>query len=458
MHVDVTDTVATHWRAGIQRVVLQVLAQLRADQRLEVRPVVWLESARSFRSLTPHEQASLDPFGSERSATPDPVGKPGRPARVLAAVRPRLGHVRRAVKALLVATRIEPLLRRARSAVMRVSRDRHLVPLVVDLPSGSVLLEMDTVWNNLWLDRSELYEQLHAGGVLVAALVHDLLPQEHPEWFENSLVKVSDRTIRAQVAGADLLLVTSNDGAQRVVSWASDQGLDPVEPTVVTLGADGVAAAPGQDPSDGTGSPAGSPAELPAELEGARFALCVGTIEPRTNHVTLRDAFDLIWADDPGAHLVLVGRPGWHSEDVIARIVEHPHVGGRLHWYRGVDDAQLEAFYESARVVAVASLAEGYGLPVIEALSHSTPVVASDVGALVEAGAGLVDHVGARDASAWAAAMGSLLADDSAAVLRRKALADYRPPVWADTGRQVAGLLVERFVASPAQYDPGSKP
>ena len=293
MHVDVTDTVATHWRAGIQRVVLQVLAQLRADQRLEVRPVVWLESARSFRSLTPHEQASLDPFGSERSATPDPVGKPGRPARVLAAVRPRLGHVRRAVKALLVATRIEPLLRRARSAVMRVSRDRHLVPLVVDLPSGSVLLEMDTVWNNLWLDRSELYEQLHAGGVLVAALVHDLLPQEHPEWFENSLVKVSDRTIRAQVAGADLLLVTSNDGAQRVVSWASDQGLDPVEPTVVTLGADGVAAAPGQDPSDGTGSPAGSPAELPAELEGARFALCVSTIQPRKKHNKLLEPLEL---------------------------------------------------------------------------------------------------------------------------------------------------------------------
>ncbi len=455
VYVDVTDTVATHWRAGIQRVVLQLLDQLRRDERLDVRPVVWLESARSFRSLTADEQVSLDPLASVRPPAPDPGARPGGLTRLVTVVRPWLGRVRRAVRTLLVATRVEPLLRRAYNAAMRVSLDRHLVPLVVDLPSGSVLLEMDTVWNNLWVDRTELYEQLRAGGVRVAALVHDLLPQEHPEWFEPRLVDVSDRTIRAQVSAADLLLVTSHDGAERVVSWASAEGIDAVDPTVVTLGADGAPGAAGPAPADRAGSPGG----LPAELDGVRYALSVGTIEPRKNHATLLDAFEVIWVDDPGANLVLVGNPGWRSEDVISRIVEHPDAGGRLHWYRGVDDTQLGALYRSARVVAVTSLAEGYGLPVVEALLHSTPVVVSDGGALVEAGAGLADHVGAEDVAAWARVLGGLLAeDDEAAALRRRKIAEYRPPVWADTGRQVAGVLIERFADVAAEDGPARTP
>ena len=458
VYVDVTDTVATHWRAGIQRVVLQLLDQLRRDERLDVRPVVWLQSARSFRSLTADEQVSLDPLASVRPPTPDPGARPGGLTRLVGVVRPWLGRARRSVKTLLVATKAEPFLRRGFNAAMRVSRDRHLVPLAVTLPTGSVLFEMDTVWNNLWVDRAELYERLQTGGVRVAVLVHDLLPQEHPEWFEDSLVRVSDATIRAQVGAADLLLVTSHDGAERVTSWASGQGLDLVEPAVVTLGSDGAAQTAGRASAGGSRPPGGPSAQLPPELDGVRYVLSVGTIEPRKNHATLLEAFDSIWTDDPDAHLVLVGRPGWHSEDLIARIVEHPRAGGRLRWYRGVDDAQLDALYRSARVVAVASLAEGYGLPVVEALLHATPVVASDCGALVEAGAGLADHVAAEDVAAWAEALGLLLADDEASAQRRRAIADYRPPVWADTGRRVAGLLIERFAAVPAEDGSGHTP
>jgi glycosyltransferase involved in cell wall biosynthesis len=341
-------------------------------------------------------------------------------------VRPTLGRLRRAIVGALVAIRVEPLLRRARRAVRRATRDRDLVPLAVTPGPGSWLFDLDTVWNNLWVDREELYRSLQGRGVRVAALVHDLLPQEHPEWFEASLVEVSDRTIRAQLSAAEVLMVTSADGAQRVRALAQRQQWSVVEPEVVTLGADAADA---------------GAASLPHELEGVDYVLCVGTVEPRKNHATLLDAFEQRWRGGAAQHLVLVGRPGWRNEAVLHRLRTHPELGRRLHWYRGASDEQLGAMYRHATLVAVPSLAEGYGLPLIEALQHGVPVVASDVGALVEAGAGLTDHVAALDASAWAEGLGGLLDDPVRLAERRRGVASYVPPTWAGTGRRIADLL-----------------
>ncbi len=173
--------------------------------------------------------------------------------------------------------------------------------------------------------------------------------------------------------------------------------------------------------------------------------LAVGTVEPRKNHATLLDAFERVLLDDPDAHLVVVGRPGWHNEEVLARLDGHRELGRRLHWYRSAGDDLLAVLYAHARVVAVASVTEGYGLPVIEALSHGVPVVSSDGGALREAGGTLVEHVGARDVPAWVEALGRHLSDDELVAARRAHLEGYDAPLWSDTGAQVADALVEEF-------------
>ncbi len=435
VHVDVTDTVATHWRAGIQRVVAQLVARLGEDPRLRVVPVVWLESVRGFRSLTDDEVLRLAPraAGAPPSPTPVDAGPGAGGVRVaLARCRPLLGRVRRALVAVLVATRVEPQLRRARRWVLRRTRDRALVPLRVEPAPGSVLFDLDTVWNNTWIDRDELYRALRGAGVHVAVLVYDLLPQQHPEWFEPSLVRVSDRTVAAQARHADAVLAISAHPARSFTEWAAAAGLGPPEPRVIALGAD---AAPHTGPR----------AALPDELVGERYVLAVGTVEPRKNHATLLDAFERVLLDDPDAHLVVVGRPGWRNEEVLARLDGHRELGRRLHWYRSAGDDLLAVLYAHARVVAVASVTEGYGLPVIEALSHGVPVVSSDGGALREAGGTLVEHVGARDVPAWVEALGRHLSDDELVAARRADLEGYDAPLWSDTGAQVADALVEEF-------------
>ena len=442
--VDVTDTVDTEWRAGIQRVVCRLVAELGDDPRLDVVPVVWLESARAFRRLTPEESARLAPDAvisapspSAAPAAPDGIPSPNPPAEsdsetdFVGVGEPAVGGARARALGVLRRTGLESVARHARRRLQASTRDRHLVPLVYHPPPGSVLLEMDTVWNNLWVDRATLLAQLRDRGVHVAVLVYDLLPQRRPEWFEAPLVEVSNATLRGQMSHAELVFAISEHTATDLADWNRAQQLTAPDATVVTLGAD----LPGET---------ATPASLPAELAGHDYVLVVGTVEPRKNHAVLLDAFDRWQRLGSDLHLVVVGRPGWHNDDVIARLESHPQGGRTLHWWRHCDDATLAALYRSATVVAVPSITEGFGLPVIEALSYGAPVVASNGGALPEAADGHAELVAPDDVDGWVRAIVAL---DGTEHHRRvtSGLQGYRPPSWTDTAQIVAHELCEHF-------------
>jgi len=70
---------------------------------------------------------------------------------------------------------------------------------------------------------------------------------------------------------------------------------------------------------------------------------------------------------------------GWRVDDLLDAIVTHPEFGRRLIWLDDVDDAGLIEALQSSRGVLVGSLAEGFGLPLIEALGHGKPVLARDL-------------------------------------------------------------------------------
>jgi glycosyltransferase involved in cell wall biosynthesis len=464
VHVDVTDTVRTRWRAGIQRVVLQLLVHLRtvgAEEGLEVVPVVWLDSARSHRRLTAAEAASLQPAGSDPggphggppAAPAEGAGgrapKPGawlarlaalRTAPALRPVRRVLRPLKRAARALVRATGGERHLAAARRRLRLLTVDRPLRHLVVRLGPGDVLFEVDSVWNVVEVDRDELYGELRGRGVHVAVLVYDLLPVEHPEWFEASLVEVFDRALRAQARHAEAVLAISAHTAAAFVRWRGRPGPTPV---VIPLGADVPAAAPARDGGHGPGGP--RPGGSADGLADAPYALVVGTVEPRKNHAVLLDAMELIWAGGSTARLVVVGRPGWNNDAVIERLRTHPELGARLRWFDAADDALLDVLYRDAAVVAVPSVTEGFGLPVIEALAHGVPVVASTGGALPEAGGDLVVHVDAGDVAGWARELDPLLHDDARRAELVVAIAGYRPPTWQHCAREVARTLRAGF-------------
>lgn len=146
--------------------------------------------------------------------------------------------------------------------------------------------------------------------------------------------------------------------------------------------------------------PLGIPMDLlslpvPDRSSRRAFVLAVGTIEPRKRYDLLLDALELI---DDRVHLVVVGQPGWNTEDVQARLRAHP----RAIWLRNAEDAQLQRLYREALGLVLPSRAEGFGLSAIEAMAAGTPVISSGGGALAEVTADAALTVREHSPEAWA--------------------------------------------------------
>ena len=109
------------------------------------------------------------------------------------------------------------------------------------------------------------------------------------------------------------------------------------------------------------------------------FSLMVGTLEPRKGHADILSAFSELWQQGSEERLVLVGRMGWKIEDLRDAIRSHPEHGGKLLWFDDVEDLELERIYQACQGVIIGSHAEGFGLPLIEALGHGKPVLARDL-------------------------------------------------------------------------------
>ncbi len=172
------------------------------------------------------------------------------------------------------------------------------------------------------------------------------------------------------------------------------------------------------------------------ELPG-RFVLWSGTVEPRKNLGGLLSAFALVETD---AELVLVGPPGW-NEDVDRLLAELPgEVRTRIRRLGWVPGHDLEALYAAAAVMCFPSLLEGFGFPVVEAMTQGTPVVTSrgtSTEELVSDGAGLL--VDPRQPADIANALGQVLDDPVLAAKLGEAgqrrASDY---TWARTADLVA--------------------
>lgn len=125
------------------------------------------------------------------------------------------------------------------------------------------------------------------------------------------------------------------------------------------------------------------------------LVLCVGSHEPRKNHLAVMHAAELLWREGLEFSLVFVGGNAWNSER-FGQTLTGLRGGGRpVQSVSALSDELLWAAYRTAHVVLFPSLNEGFGLPVAEALASGTPVITSGYGSMAEiaeyGGALLVD-------------------------------------------------------------------
>ncbi|MEP7284773.1 MAG: glycosyltransferase family 1 protein [Chloroflexota bacterium] len=121
--------------------------------------------------------------------------------------------------------------------------------------------------------------------------------------------------------------------------------------------------------------------ELKTKFGLDRYILCVGTLQTRKNHVRLIQAFEQIQDRIPHT-LVIAGRDGSGTEAIRAYLAAHPN--SRVCCLGYIEDSLLPALYTGADILALPSLWEGFGLPLLEAMACGTPVLTSNTSSLVE--------------------------------------------------------------------------
>ncbi len=267
-------------------------------------------------------------------------------------------------------------------------------------------------------------------GVRVVFTVYDLLPLTLPE---STFPAVSYHHARwlETIAIADGLLAISRAVMNDLREWLTLFGWR--QPHAVRLGW----AHLGADLRDLLRSvPAANVAFRPGPVDHPRSFLMVGTIEPRKGHAQTLDAFERLWASGLDLRLMIIGKPGWKTDSIAARLRKHAETGHRLFWLEAAGDDDLEAAYETSTCLIAASLNEGFGLPLIEAAMRGLPILARDVPVFREVAGEHAAYFSGDDAESLAAAIRTWLDCHAAGTVPRP---EQMP--WLTWARSVRSML-----------------
>lgn len=239
---------------------------------------------------------------------------------------------------------------------------------VLDYRPGDWVFLADTHWS---VDTVEELVRAKASGAAVAVLVYDLIKIDRPDLVPPGSSIIFSRWLEAVLPHADIVLAISGTVRNDMLRYLSSRkNVAHLAVASVRLGSD---FAPG--------APAATSPEVAAVFadRGSPTFLCVGSVEPRKAHAIVLDAFEQRWRAGDPSRLVVIGREGWGCAELARRLRTHPERGHRLFWFDRATDADVSCAYLGADAVVCASLAEGFGLPVVEALARGTPVIASDI-------------------------------------------------------------------------------
>ena len=217
---------------------------------------------------------------------------------------------------------------------------------------------------------------MHIAGVDVRFVVYDLLPIQFPQYWDpkhNVHIAADEWTTAISQLGG--VVCISKSVANDYTNWRksklfSDENVFKID--WFHLGADTINSRPTM------GLPENSEEVLTAIRNFPSF-LMVSTIEPRKGHTQVLDAMEHLWARGYLLNLVIVGKQGWMVDNLTQRLRNHPMIGERLFWLEGISDEYLEKVYETCTCLIAASYGEGFGLPLIEAAQHKTPIIARDI-------------------------------------------------------------------------------
>ncbi len=236
---------------------------------------------------------------------------------------------------------------------------------------GDWLVTVDQAWNYAFRAGAGL---AHRQGAKVIVMVHDLIPVRQPQFCNRLVTRVFGDWLADVAAVADAIICNSAATQADVREHCRAMGWRTPPTAHFRLGCDPAGAAQAQV----------RPAVARHLSAGPACFAAIGSFEPRKNYGFLLDAFEHLWARGHDLRLLLAGRPNEESHALVERLRKHPQAGDRLLCLFDATDAEIALVYERCRALLFPSLAEGFGLPLVEARALGCPVIASDLPALAE--------------------------------------------------------------------------
>ncbi len=262
---------------------------------------------------------------------------------------------------------------------------------------------------------------LKKAGIKGVVTIHDLIFMRHPEFYNWIDTKIYIWKFHLALREADHIIAISERTKQDIIELG---GADPSRITVIYQGF----------------SPrfASSPVISRYRPPTPRYILSVGTVEQRKNILLAVKALHYL---PPELSLVVVGRYTAYTDKVVD-YVRHHNLENRVSILHGVSDGDLPALYAGAEAFVYPSIYEGFGIPIVEAISSGLPVVACTGSCLEEAGGPDSLYVDPHDPQAFAAALLQVL---TGAKGREQRIARSREYIKKFEGRNVAAQVLEIY-------------
>ena len=269
-------------------------------------------------------------------------------------------------------------------------------------------------------------------------MLHDLIPLERPDFFWDQHEYEFKKVIEQILSHAAMIILPSNHVKDMLEQVAASLQMPLPLIEVVPI------------------PPAPEFLELAEHVACKRnehpyFVIC-GTIEPRKNHKFLFQIWkDMLAAGVQPPKLLVIGGRGWKNDDVVSDLETYPAFAGHVLEVTNLSTRDLRDILANANGLLMPSSAEGYGLPVVEALAIGSPVIASDIPVFREITKGKAQLIALADQDAWMTAILDLAQNEETLATWRLKARSFIPMTWDQYFSDVT--LAMRRMLDPARVD-----
>lgn len=243
-----------------------------------------------------------------------------------------------------------------------------------DIRPGDIYLCVDL--NHSIASKSNLYRKLRLQGCKTHFIIHDLLPLSFGDNFFGIGSTVAHYNWLKEIAKSNALICVSQSVMNHVDHYLNTFKDNEINPSL-QLGWFHLGANFSNSKNTVTDF---SHLEKFKNIDFSNpIFIMVGSVEPRKGHFDALEAFTELWDNGYKGSLIIVGGRSWNNELTVDLIRTSQYNNKFLFWPKDVNDDQLAYLYSKSTALISASIGEGFGLPLIEAMQHGTDVIARDI-------------------------------------------------------------------------------